>query len=98
MLTTVEGIYHHGTINLQEPLANLNHARVLVTVLPDGPGESAPIKMPIKSLRDMTVAERASYLHEMRARWRNRQSSSEEFAARKREEIALENGPLEQKS
>lgn len=39
MLTTVEGIYHHGTINLQEPLANLNHARVLVTVLPDGPGE-----------------------------------------------------------
>jgi|GEM_PF-5670092 len=34
MLTAVEGIYENGVIRLLEPLSGIDHARVVVTVLP----------------------------------------------------------------
>ncbi|HZO88652.1 MAG TPA: hypothetical protein VFB38_09970 [Chthonomonadaceae bacterium] len=36
MLTTIEGIYRHGKIELAEMPAGVEEARVLVTFLPDG--------------------------------------------------------------
>lgn len=92
MLTTIEGIYENGVVRLLEPLSGVQRARVVVTLLP----ESMSRPSPIKTLREMAVAERERYLQEMYARWQGKQSSSEEFALRKQEEIALENRRWEQ--
>ena len=92
MLTSIEGVYENGVVRLLEPLPGLARARVVVTVLP----EAWPQPSPIKTLREMTPEERERYLQEMYARWRGMQSSSEEFALRKQEEVELENRRWEQ--
>lgn len=87
MLTSIEGVYENGVVRLLEPLPGLARARVVVTVMPD----ALPQPSPVKTLREMTSEERESYFQGMYARWQDLQTSSEECALRKQEEIDLEN-------
>lgn len=87
MLVTIEGVYENGVVRLLEPLPGVTRARVVVTVLP----EAAPMQSLRKTLRQMSDDERKQYFHEMHARWQGQQSSSDEFARHKQEEIDLEN-------
>lgn len=88
MLTAVEGIYENGAIRLLEPLPGVSWARVVVMILPDQ--EKTP-DLPRKTLRQMNKEERLAYQMEMKNRWKNQLSSSEDFARAKAQEITLEN-------
>lgn len=87
MLTSIEGIFENGQVRLLETVAGVVRARVVVTLL----REEETARSPIKTIREMTQEERATYLREMHARWHGKQSSSEAFALRKQEELDLEN-------
>ncbi len=91
MLMTIEGVYENGAVRLLEPLPGVARARVAVTVLPEAP----PMQSQRKTLRQMSDAEREQYFDEMHARWQGRQSSSDEFARHKKEEIDMENRHFE---
>ncbi|MDQ5909775.1 MAG: hypothetical protein QG599_1870 [Pseudomonadota bacterium] len=88
MLIAVEGIYENGAIRLLEPMPGVIRGRVVITLLPD---QEKTSDTPRKTLRTMNSEERRAYQIEMKNRWKNQLSSSEEFAQAKSEEIALEN-------
>lgn len=44
MVICIEGFYENGRVHLLEPLPGILKARVLVTVLPDGPPFSGPLR------------------------------------------------------
>lgn len=86
MLQTVEGRYENGRVLIQERPAGIRHARVLVTFIDEAPEDGTEVK----GLLELPPRERAARVAEIQDRWRNRLSSSEEFARAKAEEIDLE--------
>ena len=73
------------------PLSGGNPLDWPITGEARGGPETTPAHLPRKTLRQMNGSEREQYLQEMHARWQGQQSSSDEFARHKQEEISLEN-------
>ena len=53
MLTTVEGIYQDGKVELLEIPRDVNKARVIVTFLPPNQGRSQPPRFTAEELADL---------------------------------------------
>ena len=86
MLTTIKAVYRDGSIVLLEPMPPVSRARLTITVFPEAEAAGTPKR----GLRQMAPEERTLFLAELRARWRDRLSPSEDFARAKDGEIALE--------
>jgi hypothetical protein len=84
MLQTVEGRYENGRVLIKEKPAGIRRARVLVTFIDE------EFETETRSFRDLSTGERASRVAEIQRRWKDRLSSSDEFARAKAEEIELE--------
>jgi hypothetical protein len=83
MLTTVEGTYRNGHIELKEEPAGIRLARVLVTFVEEGVAE-AP------GFRELSPADRRERLMALQRVWASRLSPSNEFAKAKVQEIEIE--------
>ena len=87
----IEGIYQDGRITLLEPMPMVSRARLAIMVLPEtGNSEDSEITTKNRHLRRMSTEERTVFLVELRERWRDRLSSSDEFARYKEAEVLLE--------
>lgn len=63
-LLTVEGVYENGKVELAEQPAGVEHARVVVTFLPEQQREAKPVEAGAEEARRVAAE---SLLQEMRA-------------------------------